>query len=116
MGDNSSGFPGFPSPARPLFRVASFSDSGDEQERHASSPQGRSNNLSRTPSKTAAASRLSQSVSGNLSMKKLQQALDEKTMEDEGNSDGGLGSVDVHALVLCCSFLVLDDFSLQRWS
>jgi len=98
MSDNSSaGFPGFHSHsydrdyARPLFRVASFSDSGDEQqERHASSPRGRSSySLSRTPSnKTAAAlSRLSSpSVSSKLSMKKLQQAVDaEKSMEDEGN-------------------------------
>jgi hypothetical protein len=79
MSDNSSGFPSFHSHsygsdyARPLFRVASFSD---EQELHVSSPRSRSNSLSRTPSKT--------SVSGKLSMKKMQQALDEKSMEDEG--------------------------------
>jgi hypothetical protein len=80
MSDNSSGFPGFHSHsygsdyARPVFRVASFSD---EQELHVSSPRSRSDSLSRTPSKT--------SVSGKLSMKKMQQALDEKSMEDEGN-------------------------------
>jgi len=90
MGDGS-GFPGFHSQSydreysRPLFRVASFSDSGDEQERHAPSPRGRSQSMSRTASsKVAAPSRLSSSVS-KMSMKKLQQVVDEKSMEDEGN-------------------------------
>lgn len=86
-----SGFPGFHSHsynrdyARPLFRVASFSDSGDEQEHHAPSPRERSQSMSRTASsKVAAPSRLSQSMS-KMSMKKLQQVVDEKSMEDEGN-------------------------------
>ncbi|RLM85162.1 rop guanine nucleotide exchange factor 3-like [Panicum miliaceum] len=88
MGDGS-GFPGFHSHSydrdysRPLFRVASFCDSGDEQERHAPSPRGRSQSMSRTASsKAAAPSRLSSSVS-KMSMKKLQQVVDEKSMEDE---------------------------------
>ncbi|KAF8759187.1 hypothetical protein HU200_010215 [Digitaria exilis] len=85
----SSGFPGFHSHSydrdytRPLFRVASFSDSGDEQERNAPSPRGRSHSMSRTASsKVAAPSRLSQSAS-KMSMKKLQQVVDEMSMEDE---------------------------------
>jgi hypothetical protein len=82
---DGSGFPGFHSHSydrdyvRPLFRVASFSDSGDEQEHHAASPQGRSQGMSRA----AAPSRLSPSMS-KMSMKKLQQVVDEKSMEDEG--------------------------------
>ena len=91
MGDGS-GFPGFHSQSydreysRPLFRVASFSDSGDEQERHAPSPRGRSQSMSRTASsKVAAPSRLSSSSGSKMSLKKLQQVVDEKSMEDEGN-------------------------------
>lgn len=87
---DGSGFPGFHSHSydrnysRPLFRVASFSDSGDEQERHAASPRGHSQSMSRTASyKGAAPSRLSPSMS-KMSMKKLQQVVDEKSMEDEG--------------------------------
>ncbi|KAG0544929.1 hypothetical protein BDA96_02G318400 [Sorghum bicolor] len=86
---DGSGFPGFHSHsydrdyARPLFRVASFSDSGDEQENHVSSPQARSHSTSRTTSsKAVAPSRLSPSVS-RPSMKNMQQVIDEKSMEEE---------------------------------
>uniref|UniRef100_A0A0E0AJN9 PRONE domain-containing protein n=1 Tax=Oryza glumipatula TaxID=40148 RepID=A0A0E0AJN9_9ORYZ len=81
-----SGFPGFHKHgydrdyARPLFRVSSFSDNGggEEQERYTPSPpRGRS--MSRT---TSTAPRLSPSVS-KLSMKKLQQVVNEKSLEDE---------------------------------
>jgi hypothetical protein len=87
---DGSGFPGFHSHgydrdyARPLFRVASFSDSGDEQENHVSSPQVRSHSTSRTASSKVVPSRLSPSAS-RLSMKKMQQAIDEKSLEEEGN-------------------------------
>jgi hypothetical protein len=82
--------------------VGSFSDSGDGQELRVSSPQGRSSSLGRTPSSKTAAS-----MSSKLSMKKLQQALDEKTMEDESElKDRG------QLCVLCgVFFLVLDDDS-----
>lgn len=67
---DGSGFPGFHSHSydrsysRPLFQVASFSDSGDEQENHVSSPQMRSHSTSRTmPAKPVAPSCLSPSVS-----------------------------------------------------
>lgn len=82
-----SGFPGFHKHgydrdyARPLFRVSSFSDNGggEEQEHYTPSPpRGRS--MSRT---TSTAPRLSPSVS-KLSMKKLQQVVNEKSLEDEG--------------------------------
>ncbi|KAF7087149.1 hypothetical protein CFC21_090363 [Triticum aestivum] len=94
MGD-SSAFPGFHSQysydrdyARPLFRVASFSPergAGEhEHEQEHSSPRRRGGSMSRTASfkVTAAPSRLSQAMS-KLSMKKLQQAVDERSVEDE---------------------------------
>lgn len=89
---DGSGFPGFHSHSydrsysRPLFQVASFSDSGDEQENHVSSPQMCSHSTSRTmPAKPVAPSCLSPSVS-RLSMKKTQQVIIvEKSMEEEGN-------------------------------
>ncbi|KAE8779824.1 rop guanine nucleotide exchange factor 3-like [Hordeum vulgare] len=81
MGD-SSAFPGFHSHsydrdyARPLFRVASFSsERGDE---HEHSPRGRTASFKVVP----APSRLSQAMS-KLSMKKLQQAVDDNSVEDE---------------------------------
>ncbi|KAM0894539.1 hypothetical protein ACQ4PT_024380 [Festuca glaucescens] len=84
MGD-SSAFPGFHNHsydrdyARPLFRVASFSESSDGH--NAASPRGRS--MGRMASfKVAPTSRLSQAMS-KLSMKKLQKAVEEKSMEDE---------------------------------
>ncbi|KAL5198460.1 hypothetical protein ABZP36_001972 [Zizania latifolia] len=85
----SSGFPGFHNHgydhdySRPLFRVSSFSDNGggDEQEHHVLSPRGRS--MSRTTSTlTAPPRRLSPAVS-KLSMKKLQQVVNEMSPEDE---------------------------------
>lgn len=85
-----SGFPGFHNHgydrdyARPLFRVSSFSDNGGGkgQERYTPSPpQERS--MSRTTSTVAVAPRLSPSVS-KLSMKNLQQVVNEKSLEDEG--------------------------------
>ncbi|CAD6223784.1 unnamed protein product [Miscanthus lutarioriparius] len=86
---DGSGFPGFHSHsydqdyACPLFRVASFSDSGDEQENHVPSPQVRSHSTSRTASsKAVTPSRFSPSVS-RPSMKKMQQVIDEKSMEEE---------------------------------
>lgn len=100
MGD-SSAFPGFHNHsydrdyARPLFRVASFSESSDGQE---PSPRGRG--MGRPPSfKVAAPSRLSQAMS-KLSMKKLQQAVEEKSMEDEGMDYLNL-SLLFFCLVLC---------------
>ncbi|PWZ15690.1 Rop guanine nucleotide exchange factor 3 [Zea mays] len=87
---DGSGFPGFHSHSydrsysRPLFQVASFSDSGDEQENHVSSPQMCSHSTSRTMrAKPVAPSCLSPSVS-RLSMKKTQQVIIvEKSMEEE---------------------------------
>lgn len=92
MGD-SSAFPGFHNHsydrdyARPLFRVASFSESSDEHEHHVPSPPRRGMGRT-TSSKVAAPSRLSQTMS-KLSMKKPQHAVDEKSVEDEG-MDGNL--------------------------
>ncbi|KQK16245.1 rop guanine nucleotide exchange factor 3 [Brachypodium distachyon] len=86
MGD-SSAFPGFHNHsydrdyARPLFRVASFSESSDEHEHHVPSPPRRGMGRT-TSSKVAAPSRLSQTMS-KLSMKKPQHAVDEKSVEDE---------------------------------
>ena len=114
MGD-SSAFPGFHNRsydrdyARPLFRVASFSESSDGHEHHVPSPRGRG--VPRTPSfKVAAPSRLSQAMS-KLSMKKLQQAVEEKSMEDEG--------MDVNLVLLNVSravFFVRLTCAVQKWS
>jgi len=116
---DGSGFQGFHSHsydrdyARPLFRVASFSDSGDEQENHVSSPQVRSHSTSRTASsKAVAPSRLSLSVS-RPSMKKMQQVIDEKSMEEEGN---GWQTCLVDVLCGVFWFLMMASLLFQRWS
>jgi hypothetical protein len=114
MGD-SSAFPGFHNHsydrdyARPLFRVASFSESSDGH--NAASPRGRS--MGRMASfKVAPTSRLSQAMS-KLSMKKLQQAVEEKSMEDEG-MDGNLFLLKFLLLRFCLADECCSEMELMK--